>query len=106
MQYTDRDLGAIERAAWQRGDSLVAELAALAEDVERDLQEQLDEKDKELEAEAKRANDAEGALRDRTQGIDRAFSALDAVLASCKRIAGRKELEAAIQDAYNAAIGK
>ena len=105
MTYTDAedlDFALIERNAYQRGDMVVAQLAAVADDAKAEIEQANTEHEKELERESERAEKAEEGLADLQSAVQERLQAVDTILAECKRISKRAELEAALQAVYDA----
>lgn len=105
MTYTnaeDLDFGRIEREAYIRGDSMMAQLAAVADDRSMEVA-GLEENVSDLEDRVKELTQQQDeALAELRAAVRERLEAVDAVLAECKRISKRAELEAALQAVYNA----
>ena len=103
MIYTeDADFSAIERAAWLAGNAQVAALAAAADDLAAQAVQERERLEKERDDEYDRAEAAKESLETMRVDLQRALQAVDDVLADCKRISKRAELEAALQSVYQA----
>ena len=106
--YTDADdldFARLEREAFIRGDSTVAQLAAVALDRTEDvaeMQERIDDLEKRLEDEKQESDDS---ARIREEETTAAIETLTDLLKSCKRLSNRTEIEEAVQAIYNAATG-
>ena len=105
MIYGEQDYSALERDAYRRGDTVTAGIIAELQDALGAERSALADMEKERDEEAERANKAEEVLAERAADADRTFQAIDIVLAKCARFRHRAELETAIQEAYNSAVG-
>ena len=101
MTLEDFDLPTMERHAFISGQREIADLIGAFDDAIKDTAETLGVRDKELEEAKTEAREAEEALRELQRQIRDKLDTVDRILADCKRISGRKELEAALQALYN-----
>ena len=98
---TETYFSAIERAAWQAGQDQIADLAAAADDLRTEAATELEGMEKERDAETVRAEEAETSLTNLKAAVQERLQAVDTILAQCKRISRRAELEAELQAVYN-----
>ena len=101
MTLDDFDLPTMERHAFISGQREIADLIGAFDDAVLENSSILEENEKEL-AEAKaEAREAEEALRELKRAIQERLEAVDLILAECKRISKRADLESALQAIYN-----
>ena len=92
----DMDLGAMEREAFTRGDTLLAGLAAFALDASTDANGELADMEKERDEAIERADDVEKTQRDMCADFADAVNELNAAIDGAKRIGNREAIEAAL----------
>ncbi len=97
--YTDieaMDLGALEREAFQRGDTLLAGLAAFALDASTDAEGELAEVQRERDEAADLQREADEALSALRFEVRDAVDALERAIEGAKRLGNREAIEAAL----------
>ena len=105
-QYLDGiDFNQLERDAYQRGDTALAGILAGADDAIRAQDADLAEMTTERDAEAERADKAEMQLENWRKVAEFRIEKVFTVLDQCKRVGGRAEIKAALQDLYDRLLG-
>lgn len=101
MTYGEIDLATMERRAYIEGNTHLADLIATFQDETEYHAEALAELQTNCDEHEARANVAEENMLTLKRAIQDRLEEVDRILAECKRISGRKELEAALQAIYN-----
>ena len=101
MTLDDFDLPTMERRAFISGQREIADLIGAFDDAVSDHASILEENERELEEAKTEAREAEEALRELTRNVREKLETVDRIIAECKRISNRADLESALQDVYN-----